>query len=44
MELYLAYKAVDVYGFDRYRGFDPELDSYLALSWCIKAYRPIYGL
>jgi len=32
MELYLAYRAIDVYSSDKYRGSDPELDSYLALS------------
>jgi hypothetical protein len=32
MELYLAYWAVDVYGFNRHKGSDFELDSYLALS------------
>jgi len=32
MELYLAYRAVDVYGSNKYRGSDPKLDSYLAFS------------
>jgi len=32
MELYLTYRAVDVYSSDGRRGSDPELDSYLALS------------
>jgi hypothetical protein len=32
MELYLAYRAVDVYSSNRRRGSNPELDSYLALS------------
>jgi len=32
MELYLAYRAVNVYSFDKRRGSNPELDSYLALS------------
>ena len=44
MELYFTYRAIDVYGFNKYKGSDFELDSYLALNWCVKTYRLVYGL
>ena len=44
MELYFAYRAIDVYGSDRRRGSNFELDNYLAFSWRVKIYRPVYGL